>query len=329
MDSLTQAVLGASVAGICAPPGYRRKALLVGALLGTLPDTDVFIDYGGPVENFTRHRGFSHSLFVLAPLSVLLFMALRSWWAPVRAEPSRWFAAIFLALLTHPLLDAHTAYGTQLWWPLEVTPAMWSTMFIIDPAFTLPLLIAVLVAAWKPAPSPAGRALAAGIVLGSLYLGWSWAAKLVVEHNARQALAAGGLQDVPMFTTPTPLNTLLWRIVVLTDEGYLEGFDSLVVDEPALELVAHRSDVRSLQQASHIPAVARLRWFADDFVRADVVDGHMLISDLRMGQEPVYVFRHLVAERGNPRWQPIEPERLPIEWADRALAQTWQRIWAE
>lgn len=329
MDSLTQAVLGASVAGICAPAGYRRKALLAGALLGTLPDTDVFIDFGGPVENFTRHRGFSHSLFVLAPLSVLLFSGLRRWWAPVREEPWRWFAAISLALLTHPLLDAHTAYGTQLWWPLEVTPAMWSTMFIIDPAFTLPLLIAVLVAAHRPAPSSSGRALVAGVVIASLYLGWSWTAKLTVEHNARQSLAAGGLRDAPMFTTPTPLNTLLWRIVVLTDEGYLEGFDSLVIDEPTLELVAHRSDVQSLQEASHIPAVARLRWFADDFVRAEVVDGRLLISDLRMGQEPVYVFRHLVAARSNPGWQRIEPERLPIEFADRALAQTWQRIRAE
>ena len=82
--------------------------MLVGAGLGTLPDLDVFIDFGGAVENFTYHRGFSHSLFVLAPFSVLLWLALRRWWAPVREAPYRWLAAISLALLTHPLLDAHT-----------------------------------------------------------------------------------------------------------------------------------------------------------------------------------------------------------------------------
>ena len=71
MDSITQAMLGASVAGACAPRGQRRKALLLGAGLGTLPDLDVFIDYGGAVENFTFHRGFSHSLFVLAPFSLV------------------------------------------------------------------------------------------------------------------------------------------------------------------------------------------------------------------------------------------------------------------
>ncbi len=47
------------------PREHRRKALLVGAMLGTLPDLDVFIDFGDAVRNFTYHRGFSHSLFIL------------------------------------------------------------------------------------------------------------------------------------------------------------------------------------------------------------------------------------------------------------------------
>ena len=82
MDSLTQAVLGAGVAGAVAPAGQRRKALLAGAALGTLPDLDVLIDYGGAVENFTYHRGFSHSLLVLVPVSWLLWLGLLRLWAP-------------------------------------------------------------------------------------------------------------------------------------------------------------------------------------------------------------------------------------------------------
>ncbi|MGB5256200.1 MAG: metal-dependent hydrolase, partial [Woeseiaceae bacterium] len=104
MDSLTQAVLGATIAGACAPRGHRRKALLAGAALGTLPDLDVAIRYGDAVRNFTFHRGFSHSLFVLLPFSVVLWALLRKWWAPVREAPLPWLAAISLALLTHPLL---------------------------------------------------------------------------------------------------------------------------------------------------------------------------------------------------------------------------------
>ena len=77
MDSLTQIALGAATAAVCVPPAHRRRAVVVGALLGTLPDLDVMIDFGGPVEDFTMHRGFSHSLLVLAPLSIAIWLILR------------------------------------------------------------------------------------------------------------------------------------------------------------------------------------------------------------------------------------------------------------
>ena len=186
MDSLTQVVLGASIAGACAPAGYRRKALLAGAVLGTVPDLDVFVDYGGDVENFTFHRGFSHSLFVLAPLSVLLWLALRRWWAPAQESPLRWLAVIALPLLTHPLLDAHTAYGTQLFWPLTVTPTMWATLFIIDPLYTLPLLVGVIAAAIWPHGLRAEKVLRAGLVLSTIYIGWTWVARGVVQNQVGQ-----------------------------------------------------------------------------------------------------------------------------------------------
>ena len=329
MDSLTQAVLGASVAGVCAPSGHRRKALLAGALLGTAPDLDVYIDYGGDVENFTYHRGFSHSLFVLAPFSVLLWLALRRWWVPAREAPLRWLAAIALALMTHPLLDAHTAYGTQLLWPLEVTPAMWGTLFIIDPLYTLPLIVGVTAAAFWPKSERSARLLTLGVALSTLYIGWSWIAKLTVESNARDALAAAGRPDAPVFLTPTPLNTVLWRVVVMTEDGYLEGFDSLFVDEGTLRFDAYTSDVNALRETADLWSVQRLTWFADGFVRAEVRDGRLLMSDLRMGQEPRYVFNHYVAEVGNPHWNEIPSERIPLALADRALAETWRRIWSE
>ena len=329
MDSVTQAVLGAGIAGAIAPAGQRRKALVAGAALGTLPDLDVFIDFGGAVENFTYHRGFSHSLFVLAPLAVLFWLALRRWWAPVREAPKRWLATIILALVTHPLLDAHTAYGTQLLWPLDVPPTMWATLFIIDPLYTLPLLVGTIVVAVRPLGEQSGRVLRVALALSTLYVGWSWLAQSVVRHHADETLAAMGFDDAPVFLTPTPFNTLLWRVVVLTDDGYFEGFDSLVVDEDALRFSAYDSDRQALEDASDLWAVARLRWFANDFVKADVVGSKLLISDLRMGQEPSYVFTHVAAELANPHWKATITELLPMSFSDRALAEVWRRTWSE
>ncbi len=329
MDSLTQAVLGAAIGGAIAPRGSRRKALLTGALLGTLPDLDVMIDYGGAVENFTYHRGFSHSLFVLAPFSMLIWLALRRWWAPVRDAPGRWLALIALALMTHPLLDAHTAYGTQLFWPLEPHPTMWATLFIIDPLYTLPLLAAVLVAAVRPSAGSSDNALRSALAVSVIYIAWSWVAQGIVKNNVEQRIADTALVNAPVFVSPTPFNTLLWRIVVMTDDGYLEGFDSLLVDEGKLQFTAHPSDKQALEAASDVWAVARLRWFSRDFMKASVDNDRLLLSDLRMGSEPVYVFTHVVAARGNPHWTAVPTVLLPASFDSRMLGETWERIWSE
>jgi len=299
--------------------------MLIGAGLGTLPDLDVFIDFGGAVENYTYHRGFSHSLFVLAPFSALLWLVLRHSWAPVRDEPLRWFAALSLALLTHPLIDAHTAYGTQLFWPLTVPPTSWATLFIIDPLYTMPLLVGVLVAAFNN--KVGGTALRVGLVVSTMYVGWSWVAQANVSRNVQDALAALQLQDAPVFLTPTPFNTLLWRAVVMTDDGYLEGFDSLVIDEGTMQFTAHASEKNAIDDAGDIWAVNRLRWFSQGFVKAHIDNGRLVISDLRMGQEPTYVFSHVVAARGNPHWNEIPAELLPVSFGDRAMMEVWDRIW--
>jgi inner membrane protein len=326
LDSVTQAALGACVTAVCVPREHRRKALVAGAMLGTFPDLDVFIDFGDAVRNFTYHRGFSHSLFVLPGVALLIWLALRRWWAPVRAAPRPWLLGILLALVTHPLLDAHTAYGTQLLWPLDVVPTSWSTLFIIDPLYTLPLLVAVIaIAGWTAKPR-AHAVLAAGLALSTAYLGWSWVAKTVVEHGARQALAQQGIDDAKIFSVPTPLNSILWRVIVLTDDGYLEGFDSLLLEEGDMEFTAYRSDGEAMAAAADLWAVKRLRWFADDFVTADVVDDRLIISDLRMGQSPNFVFRHVVAERGNPHWKPLPTEQVRIDIASRNLGEVRRRM---
>lgn len=308
------------------PREQRRKALLVGAFLGTLPDLDVLIDYGDAVRNFTYHRGFSHSLFVLPVVASFIWLALRRWWAPVRAAPMPWLAAIMLALVTHPLLDAHTAYGTQLLWPLAVTPASWSTLFIIDPLYTLPLLVGVVAVGVRPRRQGVQTVLLMCLALSTAYVGWTWIGKSIVEREARVSLAEAEIEYKAMFSTPTPLNSLLWRVVVMTDDGYAEGFDSLLVDEGGVAFAAFRSDTEALTEAGNVWAVARLRWFAEDFIRADVIDGRLVITDLRMGQEPRYVFRHVVAKQGNPHWEPVEPEQVMDIFSRGDLATIFHRI---
>src|SRR5690606_32245617 len=301
MDSLTQIVLGGAVAAAIAPAGHRRAALLAGAALGTLPDLDslplaLFTD--DPVARMTLHRGLSHSLLVLPCVGWAIWWLFRRYGRGGVAEaPRRWFSAIQLALLTHPLLDAFTVYGTQLLWPLPLRPVMWSSVFIIDPLYTVWLLVGCVVAFTLRARPAAGRALVAGLAISTAYIGWSLAAKAMVEREAGRALAAMGLAEATRFSVPTPFNTLLWRVVAMPPDGYVEGYRSLVADSGPMRFTRYHSRQALLAEAAHVPAVARLAWFTHGFVRADERDGELVLSDLRMGAEPDYFFSFVVARR--------------------------------
>jgi len=342
MDSLTQIVLGGAFCAAIAPPGHRRAALLAGAALGTLPDLDtlpVAWMTNDPVARMTLHRGLSHSLFVLPLIGAAI------WWlfwrfgrGRVKEAPRRWFWAMQLALITHPLLDAFTVYGTQLLWPLPISPVMWSSVFIVDPLYTLWLLAACGLAWWGRERKWAGRVLLAALVVSSSYLGWSQIAKSLTERKAKQALVAIGLQEAPRFSTPTPFNTLLWRVVVMAPDGYLVGDYSVVSDHGPMRFEHHPSDTAVLAAAADIPALRRLSWFNRGFMRATVRDGELIVSDLRMGLEPYYNFNFLIArQREDGRWEPVTPpHQLNDAWrtpaagrqAGGALARLWQRIWS-
>ena len=342
MDSLTQIVLGAAVAAAIAPARHRRAALLAGAALGTLPDLDSLILLPlteDPVALMTVHRSFSHSLLVLPLVAALIWSLYRHFGHGRVAEaPARWFWAMQLALVTHPVLDAFTVYGTQLWWPLHPPPTMISSVFIIDPLYTVWLALACVIAWCVPLRPLAQRALLAGLVLSSAYLGWSLWAKHRVDSEADRALAAMGLANAPRFSVPVPFNTLLWRVVAMTPNGYVIGERSLVADRGAMRFEGHPSQVQALAEVAALPAVERLTWFNRGFMRAQVVDGELVLSDLRMGLEPEYNFNFVVARQtAEGRWEEIPPRQLQAAYRApvarghlrEALARMWWRIWNE
>lgn len=204
MDSITQAVLGASIQGALLGRWQGRKALLYGAILGTLPDLDVVIDYGDAVADMTYHRGFSHSLFVLTGLALLLTWLTRRFRHNSGYSSHRLFITLWLVLITHPLLDSFTSYGTQLLWPLTPIPTAWSSIFIIDPLYTVPLCIAVVLGLLYGLRDKAAKAPAMALLVSSLYLASTLGGKYMAEQRVESQLAVQGIQAESIFSTPTP-----------------------------------------------------------------------------------------------------------------------------
>jgi inner membrane protein len=305
-----------------------RRALLWGAFCGTLPDLDVFIPFGDAVRDFTYHRGFSHSLFVLAALTPLVVWLILKVHPKTRQEWRGWFTLVYLVFATHVLLDSFTVYGTQIFWPLPVAPVGWSTMFIIDPLYTAPLLVGVIAALIVGRKSNKGWAInMTGLALSSLYLAWSVGAKWHVEAVAHASLQRQGIQYERLLTTPTPFNTLLWRVVAMDGDGYYEGFYSVFDEEHELSVTRYPSDSGLLNGIADEWAVQRLQWFTKGFYVVAREGRAVTITDLRMGLEPNYVFRFKVAEIGNPHAVATVPERVFSPRGVERLRWVWERIW--
>jgi inner membrane protein len=330
MDSLTQAVLGASVQGALLGRWQGRKALLYGALLGTLPDLDVLIDYGDAVANMTRHRGFSHSLFVLTGLSLLLAWLLRRFRPHPGYDGGRLFLALWLVLATHVLLDSLTSYGTQLLWPLATPPVVWSSVFIIDPLYTLPLLGAVLVGALYRLHGRGLRWQYWALGLSSLYLGLTLAGKQMAESRVTAELQRQGIRAEALFSTPTPFNSLLWRVLVRDGEDYHEALVGWLDRRPP-ELVRLPRGSALAARLEGSPQHARLRWFTDDWLRYDELDGKLVVTDLRLGMTGAHPFRFALAAQRDGRWQLLpETEQLPMNRGRlEHLGLLWRRIWQQ
>ncbi len=326
MDSVSQLALGAAVS--VAVMGRRTavwKAALWGGIAGTLPDLDAFIDHGDAVMNMVLHRAASHGLFWLALAAPLLGWCV----ARVHGEGTlwrRWALAMGWALLTHPLLDTMTVYGTQLLQPFSDYPYGVGSIFIIDPLYTLPLLAGLAVALARR-ETRGLRANAWGLALSTAYLAWSALAQAHVQAVVDETLAASGRPAQRVLVTPSPFNTVLWRVVVMREDGYEEGFYSLMDARRQVRFEAFASDPGLYRSLQDLPSVRRIAAFSHGFYKVHERDGQGYITDLRMGQEPGYVFSFRVARREGAQWVPVTA--VNAGWrADlrRGLPWLWARL---
>jgi inner membrane protein len=330
MDSVSQMALGAAVG--MATMGRRTalwKSALWGAVAGTLPDLDVLIDHGDPIRNMVLHRAETHAPFWLTLFSLPMAAAvarLHGDWAVWR----RWWLAIWLALVTHPLLDVMTVYGTQLLLPFSSRPLGVGSVFIIDPLYTLPLIVGV-VWALVSRGSPGGlKANAAGLVLSTAYLGWGVVAQQQVASVARESLAAQGIAAERVLVVPTAFNSVLWRVVAVSGGHYHEGFHSLLDDGRQIKFDRFERGDRLAEELSAIDGVQRIRAFSHGFYKLHEDGPRLLVTDLRMGQEPNYTFSFAVAERHSPAAALVPSVQVGSRPdLERGLRWLWRRALGE
>ena len=285
MDIVTQAALGATIG----QAGYRRfgrRSLAFGGLCGVLPDMDSLFGVGDPWQGLVTHRGLSHSLLVLPFVAVPLgWLAWR--FLGRRGRPKDWINLAFWALVTHPLLDVCTTFGTQLMAPLSSTRFSIDAVAIIDLFFTVPLLIAIVYGARSNCQIARAHTWARnGLIWGCAYLIMQWGWTMMNQRDFKQRLSTMGFEAVAVRTPASLLFPMLRHGVARDKDGriavttlWLFGGERAPIFRRPPNVSGERVDAAL---ASHRGQI--WRWFADDMVgivRDD--DGRLVFYDHRYG----------------------------------------------
>ena len=310
MDSLTQIALGAAVGEATLGSKVSKKAPLWGAALGTLPDLDVLANpFVSEMAALAIHRGFTQTLLFIALATPLLGMALHRLHAQDGASTRGWGLLVFLTLSTHVVIDCMTSYGTQVFYPFSDYPVIFGTIFVIDPLYTLPLLLGLIVALFY-APSSRRRRIAnyIGIGLSSAYLLATVANKLYIDTVFAQALDRQGHVVERVFTKPMPLNNLFWGAIAEDSTGFWIGYYSVLDDSDHIDFQRVPKNHDLLGDARDTEAVARLQWFSRGYFTVSQRNDRLYVHDLRFGRSDfgvgtgaapyVFTFRLIEGARG-------------------------------
>jgi len=331
MDSLTQIVLGAAVGEAVLGKKVGNKAMFYGAIAGTIPDLDVIARYFTDTVTATEwHRGFSHSI-----LFSMLFAPLFGWlvWklnANSNATWKNWSWLMFWGLFTHPILDAFTTWGTQLFWPLK-TRLAFQNIFVIDPLYTIPFLIFLILAMLQKRTSPKRMKYnRAGLVLSTVYLLLSLVLKGVAYGKFEDNLKNQNIAYEQMDIRPTPFNTILWTANVDTKDAYLIGNYSFF-DSQEIQFKAYPKNRKLLEDLKSNEKVKRLIEIAEGWYTLTDNKGNLYFNDLRFGlvslaeNEEKFAFSYQLIQDGDAILVKETPKFR--QDAKRLLRELWKRIW--
>ena len=286
MDSLTQIVLGASVGELVLGKKIGNKAILWGAVAGTLPDLDVILRYFTDEISATQmHRGFSHSIvFAVLIAPILGWIAKKIHFNLIDVSFKDWTKLFFWTTVTHPLLDAHTTWGTQFFWPFNYRLA-YQNIFVVDPLYTLPFLTFLIIAMTLKKENPKrSKFNKIGLFVSTSYLLLTLIFKWISFQEFKEGLQNQEIDYVEMDTKPSPLNAILWSSLIETDNGYRTAYYSLFDKKEISYSKEFLKNHHLLKPYLEQKIVQQLINISAGWYRIEKENGKLLFWDLRFGQ---------------------------------------------
>lgn len=329
MDSLTQIVLGAAVGEAVLGRKIGNKAMLYGAIAGTIPDLDVFSSFfTDTVSALEIHRGFTHSIIfsvLFAPILAFIVSKFEKY-----KNVKDWSWLFFWAFITHPILDAQTTWGTQLFWPLDIRLAF-KNVFVIDPLYTIPFLVFLILAMRQKKESKKRHLYNnLGLIVSSSYLVLTLILKGISYQTFTRELAAQNINYKEIETKPSPLNTVLWTANVETENEFLIGH-SFFFDKNPIEFSSYPKNHDLLGDLVQQPKMKRMIAISKGWYTINKINDTLYFNDLRFGalsMEPnaenfVFKYKIKIDTNGVPSFIEEPKDKRDVK---KLLFELWMRI---
>lgn len=397
MDSLTQITLGAAVAEVVAGKKIGNRAILWGAIAGTIPDLDIIANlWMDDIDALAFHRGISHSflfaivgafgfgwlvdklyklkyhkyiaslgwgiLFLMIFLGVnadlfsgsfnfpktgvslvlllgSLYLLHRRYFVKEIVLPEAdvwlWIKLFFWAIVTHPILDCFTMFGTQLFQPFSDQRVSFDNISVADPLYTVPFLLCVILMSLCARTSQRRRIINwTGIAISSIYMLITIYNKQRINYIFESSLREANVTYNKYVTGPTILNNVLWHGAAETDTSIVYGLYSFFDKEKEFDLVHMPKKDYLLDAKPDDKAINTLRWFSDGiYTVMKKKDGRLQLNDLRYGAfteegelEDRFVFKFILTKNAQGYYDMKEDRRRPDENAGQLATELWARI---
>ena len=241
-----------------------------------------------------------------------------------------WTLFYFLVLITHPLLDAHTTWGTKLFWPLDIRLAH-KNIFVIDPIYTLPLLICIIAVLFYKRINPIRKKINnLGLLISSLYMILTIIFKSISYKVFKKSLQEQQINYTNIIVKPTALNSILWTANIETADSYLIGYYSLMDKNKKITFTSYPKNHELLGDLNNNSKVKRLIAVTESWFTISKVDDKLYLNDLRFGllsmkpNEDRFVFSFLLEYVDNELV--ISENKKKIEDGQEIIKDLWKRI---
>jgi inner membrane protein len=282
MDSITQAVLGAAIGEVVLGKRIGIKGAIIGAIVATLPDLDVILYlFYDKLDMLSIHRGFSHSIvFSIIGAFLIAFVLSKIKWTH-SIKFNKLLLCAWLCLFTHLLLDAFTAYGTQLFLPFSNKRVSFDSINVVDPVYTIPLIISLVLSLWIYKSTPnRSRFSSYGLILSSLYLIFTLINKESVKTAISKRMSLENIEYSSLLTMPLGIANVNWYGVAKSQDSIFMLKHSILSDtEQVIEAFPINEDLLELVDSQ---VAKKMRWFAKGFYTVTKENDKIRIYNLQV-----------------------------------------------